>query len=39
MDQTADMPYRGKYQGQSNATGSQVFKDREVFTASKSSTK
>jgi dCTP deaminase len=31
MDQAADAPYRGKYQGQRNATGSQVSKDREVF--------
>ncbi len=27
MDRPATMPYRGKYQGQRNATGSQVFKD------------
>lgn len=30
MDQTAKTPYAGKYQGQKNATGSQVFKDIEV---------
>jgi dCTP deaminase len=30
MDQAALTPYRGKYQGQRNATGSQVFKDTEV---------
>jgi dCTP deaminase len=30
MDQAADAPYRGKYQGQRNATGSQVSKDVEV---------
>lgn len=30
MDQAAAVPYRGKYQGQRNATGSQVFKDTEV---------
>ncbi len=30
MDQAAAAPYRGKYQGQKNATGSQVFKDTEV---------
>ncbi len=30
MDQAASTPYRGKYQGQKNATGSQVFKDIEV---------
>lgn len=30
MDQAARMPYHGKYQGQKNATGSQVFKDIEV---------
>lgn len=30
MDQAAAVPYRGKYQGQKNATGSQVFKDSEV---------
>lgn len=30
MDQAADAPYKGKYQGQKNATGSQVFKDTEV---------
>jgi dCTP deaminase len=30
MDQEANAPYRGKYQGQRNATGSQVSKDREV---------
>jgi dCTP deaminase len=30
MDQAADAPYQGKYQGQVNATGSQVFKDIEV---------
>jgi dCTP deaminase len=30
MDQAADTPYKGKYQGQRNATGSQVFKDIEV---------
>ncbi len=31
MDHAALTPYRGKYQGQKNATGSQVFKDTEVF--------
>lgn len=31
MDQAASKPYRGKYQGQMNATGSQVYKDTEVF--------
>jgi dCTP deaminase len=31
MDHAANAPYRGKYQGQRNATGSQVSKDREVF--------
>lgn len=30
MDQAALTPYKGKYQGQRNATGSQVFKDTEV---------
>ncbi|MCB0364099.1 MAG: dCTP deaminase [Bdellovibrionaceae bacterium] len=30
MDQAALSPYRGKYQGQKNATGSRVFKDSEV---------
>lgn len=30
MDQAAAVPYKGKYQGQRNATGSQVFKDTEV---------
>lgn len=30
MDHAALKPYRGKYQGQSNATGSQVYKDTEV---------
>lgn len=30
MDQPATTPYKGKYQGQKNATGSQVFKDTEV---------
>lgn len=30
MDQAAATPYKGKYQGQRNATGSQVFKDTEV---------
>lgn len=30
MDQAALMPYKGKYQGQKNATGSRVFKDTEV---------
>jgi len=30
MDQIALTPYKGKYQGQRNATGSQVFKDTEV---------
>lgn len=30
MDQPAAAPYQGKYQGQLNATGSQVFKDIEV---------
>lgn len=30
MDQASAAPYHGKYQGQTNATGSQVFKDIEV---------
>ena len=30
MDQTAENPYRGKYQGQRRATGSRVFKDSEA---------
>lgn len=30
MDQTALNPYRGKYQGQKNTTGSRVFKDSEA---------
>lgn len=30
MDQAANAPYHGKYQGQRNTTGSQVFKDTEV---------
>lgn len=30
MDQAAARPYKGKYQGQRNATGSQVYKDTEV---------
>lgn len=30
MDQAAYAPYKGKYQKQRNATGSQVFKDTEV---------
>ena len=30
MDQAAKNPYRGKYQGQTGATGSRVFKDIEV---------
>src|SRR5271169_5331444 len=30
MDRPSDAPYQGKYQGQRNATGSQVFKDTEV---------
>ena len=30
MDQASAAPYHGKYQGQINATGSQVFKDIEV---------
>lgn len=30
MDQPAAAPYKGKYQGQRNTTGSQVFKDIEV---------
>ena len=30
MDQAAENPYRGKYQGQTGATGSRVFKDIEV---------
>lgn len=34
MDQAAARPYRGKYQGQTNATGSQVYKDTEVFKTS-----
>lgn len=29
MDQAAQFPYRGKYQGQRNATGSRIYKDRE----------
>ena len=35
MDQAADAPYHGKYQGQLNTTGSQVFKDIEVKGASR----
>ena len=34
MDQPAAVPYKGKYQGQRNATGSQVFKDLEVSSSS-----
>lgn len=30
MDQVASVPYRGKYQNQTKATGSQVFKDSEA---------
>ncbi len=30
MDQAAAMPYKGKYQGQTNATGSRVFNDKEA---------
>jgi dCTP deaminase len=30
MDQAALSPYRGKYQGQRNTTGSRIFKDTEV---------
>lgn len=30
MDQVAAMPYKGKYQGQTNATGSRVFNDSEA---------
>lgn len=30
MDQAAALPYKGKYQGQTNATGSRVFSDTEV---------
>lgn len=30
MDAPAQRPYRGKYQGQRGATGSRVFKDREI---------
>lgn len=30
MDQDAENPYRGKYQGQNDTTGSMVFKDIEV---------
>ncbi|HAG90833.1 MAG TPA: dCTP deaminase [Bdellovibrionales bacterium] len=30
MDQVASVPYRGKYQNQKRATGSQVFKDSEA---------
>lgn len=30
MDQRANKPYAGKYQGQRNTTGSRVFKDSEV---------
>lgn len=30
MDQAAAVPYKGKYQGQKNATGSRVFRDTEV---------
>lgn len=33
MDRAAASPYKGKYQGQRNATGSQVFKDTEVTTS------
>lgn len=35
MDRASDAPYHGKYQGQRNATGSQVSKDREVFSSKK----
>lgn len=38
MDQAALNPYKGKYQGQRNATGSQVFKDTEVTTSTPSRT-
>lgn len=34
MQQAAVKPYRGKYQGQMNATGSQVYKDTEVLGSS-----
>jgi len=30
MDQAAENPYRGKYQGQKKSVGSRVFKDKEV---------
>ncbi len=30
LDQTAQNPYRGKYQGQKGATGSRVFLDAEI---------
>ncbi len=30
MDQTAKNPYNGKYQGQTGATGSRVFMDKEI---------
>jgi dCTP deaminase len=39
MDQAAAAPYKGKYQGQRRATGSQVFKDIEVNLGSPMSTK
>jgi len=32
MDQVASVPYRGKYQNQKRATGSQVYKDTEAST-------
>lgn len=33
MDQKASVPYRGKYQGQRNSTGSRVFQDTEAGSA------
>jgi dCTP deaminase len=39
MDQPANAPYQGKYQGQRNATGSQVSKDKEVFASTDFNTK
>lgn len=36
MEMPADNPYRGKYQGQTNATGSRVFLDAEVSTSKQS---
>ena len=30
MDRPAQIPYRGKYQGQDKAVGSRIFKDKEI---------